>query len=199
MEAKTRLNELMAEKARLSSRYLPGHPDLIKVEGPDRERAGRARRAAHARDRVGAATSTTRRSQEERSYSGQLEAQKGAAMDLDRKSGDYLVLQRQAETNRQVYQSLLQQQKELRVISNSRTNNVQVMDRAEPPGGPFSPNARRDWFMALMAGLVVALGLAFGLDYLDDTVKTPDDVTAAAAAAAARPGAVGARASGCRC
>ena len=130
---------------------------------------------------------------EERSYSGQLEAQKGAAMDLDRKSGAYQILQRQAETNRTVYQSLLQQQKELRVVSNSRTNNVLVMDRAEAPGGPFSPNARRDWFTALMAGLLVALGLAFGLEYLDDTIKTPDDVTRAAATAAARPGAVGAR------
>ncbi len=114
---------------------------------------------------------------EERSYAGQLEVQKGAAMDLDRKSGAYQILQRQAETNRTIYQSLMQQQKELRVVSNSRTNNVLVMDRAEAPGGPFSPNARRDWFTALMAGLLVALGLAFGLEYLDDTVKTPDDVT----------------------
>ncbi len=51
------------------------------------------------------------------------------------------------------------------------------MDRAEVPGAPFSPNARRDWFTALMAGMLVALGLAFGIEYLDDTVKTPDDVT----------------------
>jgi capsular exopolysaccharide synthesis family protein len=50
------------------------------------------------------------------------------------------------------------------------------MDRAEVPGGPFSPNARRDWFTAINAGLLVAFALAFGLEYLDDTVKTPDDV-----------------------
>ena len=98
-------------------------------------------------------------------------------MDLDRKSGDYQILQREAETQPQIYQSLLQQQKELRVVSNSRTNNVRVMDRAEVPGAPFSPNPRRDWFTALMAGLLVALGLAFGIDYLDDTVKTPEDIT----------------------
>ena len=176
MEAKTRLNDLMAEKARLVSRYLPGHPDLIKVEGQiDSARAAlvaqRSRVIESARNDYEAAI------HEERSFSGQLESQKGAAMDLDRKSGAYLVLQRQAETNRQVYQSLLQQQKELRVVSNSRTNNVQVMDRAEVPGAPFSPNARRDWFTAIVAGLIVALGLAFGMEYLDDTVKTPDDVT----------------------
>ena len=176
MEAKTRVNDLMAEKARLSSRYLPGHPDLIKVEGQiESARAAlvaqRTRVIESARNEYEAAVI------EERSYAGQLESQKGAAMDLDRKAGGYLVLQRQAETNRLVYQSLLQQQKELRVVSNSRTNNVHVMDRAEVPGAPFSPNARRDWFTALMAGVLVALGLAFGIEYLDDTVKTPDDVT----------------------
>jgi capsular exopolysaccharide synthesis family protein len=176
VEAKTRLNDLTAERARLSSRYLPGHPDLIKVEGQlDSARAAlvaqRTRVIESARNEFEAAVI------EERTYAGQLESQKGAAMDLDRKSGGYLVLQRQAETNRLVYQSLLQQQKELRVVSNSRTNNVQIMDRAEAPGAPFSPNARRDWFTALLAGLLIALGLAFGIEYLDDTVKTPDDVT----------------------
>ena len=176
IEAKTRLNDLNADKARLSARYLSGHPDLIKVEGQIESArtaliAQRTRVIESAKNEYEAAVI------EEGSYAGQLESQKGAAMDLDRKSGGYLVLQRQAETNRQVYQSLLQQQKELRVVSNSRTNNVHLLDRAEAPGAPFSPNARRDWFTALMAGLLVALGLAFGIEYLDDTVKTPDDVT----------------------
>ena len=114
---------------------------------------------------------------EERSLGSQLEGQKTAAMDLDRKSGRYLVLQREAESNRSVYQALLQQEKELRVVSNSRNNNVQLMDRAEIPGAPFSPNARRDWFTALLAGLLAAVGLAFLLEYLDDTVGTPEDVS----------------------
>jgi len=175
IEAKTRLADLNAEKARLSGRYLPGHPDLIKVEGQI-ESARSALIAQRTRVIESARNEFEAASHEERSFAGQLEAQKGAAMELDRKSGGYLVLQRQAETNRAVYQSLLQQQKELRVISNSRSNNVQVMDRAEVPGAPFSPNARRDWFTAMVAGLLVALGLAFGLEYLDDTIKTPDDV-----------------------
>ena len=98
-------------------------------------------------------------------------------MDLDRKSGDYRILQRKADSDRQVYQSLLAQQKELRVVANSRANNVQVMERAEVPKFPISPNPRRDWITAILAGLTVAIGLAFGIEYLDDTVKTPDDVT----------------------
>ncbi|HEV3485341.1 MAG TPA: polysaccharide biosynthesis tyrosine autokinase [Vicinamibacterales bacterium] len=114
---------------------------------------------------------------EERSFSASLEDQKAQAMDLDRKSGTYLVLQRQADSDRQIWQSLLQQEKELRVISNSRQNNVQVMDLADVPTSPYSPNARRDWFYAVLAGMVVACALAFGIEYLDDSVKTPEDVS----------------------
>jgi capsular exopolysaccharide synthesis family protein len=176
VEAKTRLNELVADKARLSSRYLPGHPDLIKLEGQI-ESARAALVAQRTRVIEAVRNEYEAAALEERSYAGQLESQKDAAMDLDRKSGAYLVLQRQAETNRQVYQSLLQQQKELRVVGNSRTNNVHVQDRAEVPGAPFSPNPRRDLFLAIVVGAMVAFGLAFGLDYLDDTIKTPDDVT----------------------
>ena len=114
---------------------------------------------------------------QERSFSSQLEEQKGASMDLDRKSGDYKLLQRKADSDRQVYQSLLSQQKELAVVANSRANNVQVLDRADVPPFPVSPNPRRDWMTAILAGLSIALGLAFGMEYLDDSVKTPEDIT----------------------
>ena len=138
IEAKTRLNELTADKARLTSRYLPGHPDLLKVEGQiESARAAlvaqRARVIESARNEYEAAVN------EEKSYAGQLEAQKGAAMDLDRKSGAYQILQRQAETNRTIYQSLMQQQKELRVVSNSRTNNVHRPGSRRSARGPVLP------------------------------------------------------------
>jgi capsular exopolysaccharide synthesis family protein len=63
------------------------------------------------------------------------------------------------------------------VVANSRANNVQVMDRADVPKVPISPNPRRDWLTAILAGLGIAVGLAFGIEYLDDTVKTPEDIT----------------------
>ena len=57
----------------------------------------------------------------------------------------------------------------MRVISNSRANNVQMMDAAEVPGGPYTPNHGRDWLMALVLGL--ALGVAFA--YTIDASTTP--------------------------
>ena len=77
-----------------------------------------------------------------------------------------------------MYQTLLQQQKELSVVANSRANNVQVMDKAEVPGAPILPNPRQvTGSPRILAGVTIAMGLAFGIEYLDDTVKTPEDIT----------------------
>lgn len=176
LDARNRLAQLEGERARLSSRYGPNHPEMQKlqtqIDNANRQirvEAGKA--IEQLRSEYQAAVA------QERSLTHSLEEQKTAAMDLDKKSATYSVLERQAESDRKVYESLLQQQKELSVVSNSRANNVQVMDRAEVPGGPFTPNPRRDWMMALLVGVGLAVGLAFGVEYLDDTVKTPDDVT----------------------
>ena len=57
-------------------------------------------------------------------------------------------MEREAKSNRQVYESLLQREKELRVSSNSRANNVRVVDRAEVPKAPMAPTGRRTWLMS---------------------------------------------------
>ena len=89
---------------------------------------------------------------------GQLNESKGQATALGRKGVDYAVLLREAESNRTIYNQLLTREKELRVVANSRTNNVRVVDQAQAPGAPFSPNHRRDWAYAIALGLALGLG-----------------------------------------
>src|SRR5206468_9343676 len=113
---------------------------------------------------------------QERTLSSNLEAAKADAQDLSRKSVGYNVMEREAKSNRLVYESLLQREKELRVSSNSRQNNVRIVDRAEVPKAPLAPAGRRTWMVSMMLGFVLALGVAFGLDYMNDTIKTPEDV-----------------------
>jgi capsular exopolysaccharide synthesis family protein len=62
-------------------------------------------------------------------------------------------------------------------MANSTENNVRTMDRAEVPPAPYTPDVANNLMIALITGLVLALGVAFGLDYLDDTIKTPEDIT----------------------
>ena len=114
---------------------------------------------------------------EERTLSQNLEAAKADAQDLSRKSVGYNVMEREAKSNRLVYESLLQREKELRVSSNSRSNNVRIVDRAESPKSALAATGRRTWLMSFAIGLIVAIGVAFGLDYMNDTIKTPEDVT----------------------
>jgi succinoglycan biosynthesis transport protein ExoP len=176
LETRNRLSTLEQQKASLTGRYGPQHPEMQKLE-TQIENARRQIRVEAAKAIEQLRSEYLAAVAQERSLGSSLDEQKQAALDLDRKSAAYSVLERQAESDRKVYESLLQQQKELSVIGNSKANNVQVMDRAEVPGAPFTPNTRRDWMMALLLGVGLAVGLAFGVEFLDDTVKTPDDVT----------------------
>lgn len=175
-QLKARIVELERDRVRLADRYLPQHPEMQKINLQLTD-AQRQLQAEIARIVDGIKTDYQQALEEERQLAADLEAQKVQATDLNRKSIDYSVLEREAESNRQVYESLLQREKELRVVSNSRANNVRLLDRAEVPGVPFTPNTRRAWMMALLFGAVLGIGAAFALDYLDDTVKTPEDVT----------------------
>jgi polysaccharide biosynthesis transport protein len=173
---RTRVNELEQESLRVAERYGEKHPE--------RQRVGAALTSARnqLQDEIRKAVQNAKNDydaavQQEKMLLANLNDSKRAATDLSRKGVDYSALVREAESNRAVYSQLLTREKELRVIANSRTNNVRVVDRAEVPASPFAPNHRRDWIYALALGLALGLAIAFGIDYLDDTVKTPDDIT----------------------
>ena len=173
---KTRLADLQREKTTLMERYGEKYPDVIKVNANMLD-ATRQLQLEISKAADGIRNDYQSAVSEERTLAGALEEQKAAAMDLNRKSVGYTVLDRDAHSNRTVYEALLQREKELQVMANSRGNNVRLMDQAEVPGAPFTPNPSRDLLLAVMAGLALAFGLVLGIDYLDDTIKTPEDVT----------------------
>ena len=80
---------------------------------------------------------------------------------------------------RTLLSTLVAKQNEIQVSSQLgglRTSNIKVVDHALVPGGPFTPNVRRNLLMALLLGLFGGLGLVFLVEYLDNTVKGPEDV-----------------------
>src|SRR6185503_19282106 len=173
---KNQLAELQRQKAQLSERYGEKHPDIIAIN---------ARLADEQRQMdidVSKALQTVKNEYEramleEKTYSQNLEEAKRDVQNLGRLSVGYNVLEREAKSNRTVYEALLQRQNELRVSNNSRQNNVRVIEHAEVPGSPITPTGRRTWLLSIAVGLVAAVGVAYGLDYMNDTIKTPEDVT----------------------
>lgn len=173
---KAKLTDLQRQKTQLSERYGDKHPAIQAVNA----QLGDAQQQLDSETRRALVTVQNEYQSavlEEQTLSRSLDAAKGDAMDLNRKSIDYGVMEREAKSNRQVYEALLQREKELRVSSNSRSNNVRIVDRAEVPKAPMTPGGRRTWLMAIAVGLVLAIGVAFGLDYMNDTIKTPEDVS----------------------
>jgi succinoglycan biosynthesis transport protein ExoP len=173
---KGQVTALQQEKTRLSGRYGAQHPELIKVTS----QLSTAQSQLDAELKKAVVTAKNDYDQavtEERVLLESLNDSKNAATALSRKGVGYSVLLREAESNREIYNQLLTREKELRVVANSRTNNVRLVERAEPPGEPFTPNHRSDWMYALAFGLALSIGCAVALDYMDDTVKTPEDIT----------------------
>ena len=176
MQITDRLAALEADKVRLSARYGERHPDIIKVNTEIAD--ARLQVQTEVRRAIQAIkVDYDSAVDEEQRLQREFDRQKLLAADLSRKEVGYSMLERQAESNQRIYENLLQQQKELQVVANSRANNVQLMDRAQVPGAPYTPNTRQDWLTAVAVGLMLALGLAGVKEYLDDTVKTPDDVS----------------------
>ena len=172
---KQQLAQLQREKARLTERYLEKHPEVGKVNAQLADVA-RQIEVETARALQTVTAEYERGLLEERTLAANLEDAKKDVKDLSRLSVSYNVLEREARSNRTVYEALLQRQNELRVSSNSHANNVRVVERAEVPGAPITPTGRRTWLLSLAVGLVAAIAVAYALDYMNDTIKTPDDI-----------------------
>ena len=103
---------------------------------------------------------------------------KAALQDLRKRSIQYTILQREVDTNRSLYDALLQRFKEVGVAGGVGANVVSVVDRAQVPGAPFKPNLPLNIMIGLFIGLLLGFGTAFAIEWIDDTIKTPDDVAA---------------------
>ncbi len=114
--------------------------------------------------------------EQENSFLRKTASLKGEVLDLRSRSIQYNILQRELDTNRTLYDGLLQQYKEVGVASGVTTNNVQIVDKAEAPGSPSSPRLGLNLMLALVIGAAVAAAAIAVREFLDDTFKIAEDV-----------------------
>jgi succinoglycan biosynthesis transport protein ExoP len=114
--------------------------------------------------------------QREKMLSGRLDSQKQQANQLNQSAIEYNLLKREADSNRQLYDGLLQKLKEAGVSAGLKSSNIRQVDVARVPLAPSQPNIPRNLAIALMMGLAGGITFAFLLEVLDNTVRTPEQV-----------------------
>ena len=105
-----------------------------------------------------------------------LERQKAESNQLAEKLVQFHILEHDAESNKQLYDGLLQKLKEAGITAGLRSSNIRVVDPALIPSAPAGPQRAKNILMSILVGLVGGIGLALFREYLDNTVKSPDDI-----------------------
>jgi capsular exopolysaccharide synthesis family protein len=170
---------LQAEYQEKLQTFRPDYPDMVRlrtrIEAIDQEIRQEAGTVAGGQGTTLAAEYQAAIA-EERSLQSKVNQLKGAVLNERGNRIQYNILQREVDTSRSLYDALLQRYKEIGVAGGIGTNTVSVVDRAEPPGGPYKPNLMLNLLIGLGLGLVAGIGAALALEFLNDTIKTPDDV-----------------------
>jgi len=174
-QQKGELANLQRQQAQISDKLGPRHPEMVKL--------GLAIQTAEAKvqGEISKVVQSMRNDYEqslaqEQSLTRALEQQKTDALALNRKGIEYNVLARDAASNRQIFDSLLQRTKETGISTERKTSNIRVIDKAETPRSPISPNTRINLLLAVVGGGSFAIGLALFFEYLDNRIKSPDEV-----------------------
>jgi len=106
-----------------------------------------------------------------------VELQKTLAMGVNEKATQYRIMDREVETNKQIYRSLLERAKEIESMVGVSASNIHIVDRADLPILPFKPNVKLNLLLAIVVGLLGGIGCAFLLEHFADTITNPDEIS----------------------
>jgi polysaccharide biosynthesis transport protein len=165
--------ELKIQIAELSTQFGPAYPKVAQLGSQLKEvehqiQVETRKAGEHLRGQYETAL------QRENMLRDALEKQKQEANRLNESAIDYSLLKRDVETNRQLYEGLLEKLKEAGVTAGLRSNNFRIVDAARPPTAPIEPNIPRNLAFALVLGITSGVGLAFLLESMDNTVRTTE-------------------------
>ena len=112
----------------------------------------------------------------ERELRANFDQQRAEVIRQNEASINYKIIQQEIDTNKLLLDSLLQRSRENDVILNDTPNNVLVADRAAIPSSPIGPERRKNVLFAFLLSLAAGIGLAFALEWLNDTVHNSDGI-----------------------
>lgn len=172
---KGREAQITVEISEMSKKFGKLHPRMIQLN--NELEATREKIGAEKSHVIQSLKNEYRMAQnQEENLKAAMEAQKVNTMDQGDLAIQYRVLLRDVETNRALYQNVLKSLKTTTANENVPVTNIRIVQRASVPTTPASPRKSRNLLMAAIAGLVLGAAMAIGLENLDTTLKTPEEV-----------------------
>ena len=174
-EYKTRLSKLEGDYQEGLKTYKPGYPKMQQLESQIKELQARINQESKGALGGLKANYEAALSQEQQ-IATKLKESKQTVLGGQDSNFQYNLFKREVDTNRQLYDSLLQRYKEIGVAGGVGINNITVVNKAKVPKFPIKPNLMLNLMIAIALGLGVGIGLALLLEHLDDTIKLPEDM-----------------------
>lgn len=179
-QLRTQESELRMKYADATTQFGPSYPKVMEL-GNQLKQVEESIKAENKRIAARVQNEYLSALQREKLLSTALDVQKQEANHLNESAIEYNILKRDAESNRQLYEGLLQKLKEASVSAGLRSSNISIVDLARVPTTPAAPNVPRNILLGLALGLFGGIGLAFVLESLDNTVRTPEEAQIIAA------------------
>ena len=171
----TRRSDAEAQLQTARDRYLPDHPSIERLESElSAINAQLTAAARNVRNSIQADYQAAVSANQD--LERQVLALRGETLEEQDLSVRYNTLARQADTARSIYDGLLQRYRELNASAGIAASNIAIIDHAEVPAGPSSPNMRRALALALLLGIGLAGVAVFLRDQFDDVIHVPEDV-----------------------
>ncbi len=171
----SRRAELQADLNAAQRRYLQDHPTVVRLQTElEAVQTSLTRAANEVRTSIRANYQAAAAA--EQRLESQVNTLQGATLAEQDRSVRYNTLAREADTNRSLYDGLLQRYRTLNAAAGITASNIAIVDEADSPNLPSSPNLPRNVAMALLLGAALAGGIVFLRDQMDDRLRIPEDV-----------------------
>jgi polysaccharide biosynthesis transport protein len=176
VELQKQLADLQSQKAELSVRYGDENPKVKEVNEKlevIQKQLDDSLRSLEEKLK----TEYERALRDEQNFKALLAGAKNEATTQNQAEIQYTLLKQEVEVNKQLYQDFLNKTSQAEAQKVEQQNNLRIIEAAEVPGAPISPRRGFSIFAALLLSTGIGVGLAFFLDYLDNTIKTVEDVS----------------------
>ncbi len=172
----TELARLEAQYGELSAKFTDSYPKMQQLRSQIEGLKGAI--AGHRESIIkGLAVKAAAAKEEENRISEELEQQKSRAFELSKKQVQYNILNREADSTRELLQNVLRQMKETSLSVESNASNVSIVDHAVLPLAPSFPRKKLVMLLCAIVGGGIGLGLAFLLHHLDNSLHSPEQLS----------------------